>query len=217
MFNFFKKLKNKRKNMDIDFNSEMDMNIAGSTWYNSKGDHFTVKDIIMDGDGFAVTTTDGRMISGEQMSNYIQSSKPINLGRLYDEPKKEPIIDESADIFQDDLNMIIHSTSTTPITENTAKKNPDYDIIDRALKDNIKSAKTDIILNWKFPKSEIDALKNLLKIDEKSIIDYLKNNLKETLINKLDDCIGNYLKDYLTEKKSEKKPATKKTKSTKKS
>ena len=52
--------------------------VMSGTWYNPKtGDSFTVRDSFFQDNQFVVTTTDGRMLSYNQIQHYVQSDKPI--------------------------------------------------------------------------------------------------------------------------------------------
>lgn len=165
---------------------EMNLSLNGTTWYNSKGDHFTVQDIIMDGSTFSVTTTDGRIISADKMNEYLQSNKPIDFEE-YNSPDISNI-----ETSNESLNSLLDNS----YIENPSKElseNLDYNIIDRALKDKIRDTDVSIAVSCEFPKTEVDILTNILKISKESIVDYLNTNLENSLKNKLKDAIREYL------------------------
>lgn len=96
------------------FNSDMmdlgmdgNMELENTKWWKKDGsDHFTVRELLLSPEGFSVRTTDGRMLPGDILEQYIQSDTPItgqerSIPRI--DPKQLEGIDKTA-IVMDDID-----------------------------------------------------------------------------------------------------------------
>lgn len=169
-------------------------------WYNPKtGDSFTVRDSFFQDNQFIVTTTDGRMLSYNQLQNYIQSDKPVN---IKPEQKSDPIPAEISsmlesedhfDMLEEDRALINKSLIGLPYTDNLSEKrinvadsfattNPidkptnnvssNYSIIDRALSKS-SLPKIKVSVDWsKEPEKEIQLLTEVMDIPIEEIVEW---------------------------------------------
>lgn len=149
----------------------MNFDLVGKTFYSTRNsDHFTVKDVLLEGSSFTVTTTDGRMIPGDQLNSYLQSDKPVNIQEFKPTQKK---IDVSGLDEVDSLDQII--TSRPRVDPDhvylDSDKPVDYDIIDRAL--NNLDVELECSLKWTYPDKQISALTDIMNISKSSIAKYI--------------------------------------------
>ena len=167
--------------------------ISGTTWYSkTSGDHFTVKDMMMDGESFFFTTTDGRTISSDAMSNYIQSDKPVhnipkvNPGgkiKLGDLKKEDNSIRFDNELLPEDLEALgnLSDPLSTPISNKQSYKkpevnqNPNQIIIDKAFS-KIDAPEIRLNLIWDhYPEKELDMLMTVMDIPKEDIAEFIYN------------------------------------------
>ena len=212
--------------------------ILTGNWYNPKtGDSFTVRDTYFEDNNYYVLTTDGRRMDYNLMSQYVQSDKPIpkmeqpkttqqsNQIKIGDikETGNEIISNYDEMILEDDALLL--QTKTTPQNEFTSSrrinldglkndsKPTNYYIIDKALS-KIKKPKFELKCKWdKFPKQEIEMLKDIMDISLDEIRDYIfekfiDESYKDELKKQLNKVISENLE--LPEPKTVKKTNNKK-------
>lgn len=209
--------------------------VMSGTWYNPKtGDSFTVRDTFFEDNNYIVITMDGRRLDYNFIQNYVKSDTPIpkmeqpnktnNKPEIPQEVLSEISNDMDDFILEDD--MLLLQTKTAPQKEiissrrinldnlNDYKKDSkptNYYIIDKALS-KIKKPKFELKCKWdKFPKQEIEMLKDIMDIDMSEIKDYIfekfiDESYKEDLKKQLSKVISENLEI------SEEKPSTKKKK-----
>ena len=222
-------------NNGVVFNSEGPM--MSGTWYNpNTGDSFTVLDNFFENNQFMVTTTDGRMLTYDQIQYYIQSDKPIDKpapSLLSDVPASitSMLEDNSGQILSDDMSLI-HSNLNTISTPEVGKlyidpewSNPsvsfsnNHPIIEKALSKTVLP-EIDIQLKWsKYPEREIEMLTDIMDVQMSEIVDWYINKFGVNEIKKLmENSIKSYfnIKDDNPEEVAVTNPVIKKTKSKKK-
>lgn len=175
--------------------------VMTGTWYNPKnGDSFTVRDTYFEDNQYMVITTDGRRMDYNMIQNYIKSDTPIpkmdppktiqqsnqiKIGNI-EETGNEIISNYDEMILEDDALLL--QTKTTPQNEFTSSRRinldnldghkidsspTNYYIIDKALS-KIKKPKFELKCKWdKFPKQEIEMLKDIMDISLDEIRDYI--------------------------------------------
>ena len=212
--------------------------VMTGTWYNPKnGDSFTVRDTYFEDNQYMVITTDGRRMDYNMIQNYIKSDTPIpkmeqpkttqqsNQIKIGDikETGNEIISNYDEMILEDDALLL--QTKTTPQNEFTSSrrinldglkndsKPTNYYIIDKALS-KIKKPKFELKCKWdKFPKQEIEMLKDIMDISLDEIRDYIfekfiDESYKDELKKQLNKVISENLE--LPEPKTVKKTNNKK-------
>lgn len=222
-------------NNGVVFNSEGPM--MSGTWYNpNTGDSFTVLDNFFENNQFMVTTTDGRMLTYDQIQYYIQSDKPI------DKPKPSPLSDvpasitsmledNSGQILSDDMSLINSNLNTIGTPEvgklyvDPEWSNPsvsfsnNHPIIEKALSKTVLP-EINIQLKWaKYPEREIEMLTDIMDVQMSEIVDWYINKFGVNEIKKLmENSIKSYfnIKDDNPEEVTTTNPVIKKTKSKKK-
>jgi hypothetical protein len=217
----------------IQFN--MEGPVMSGTWYNPKtGDSFTVRDTFFEDNNYIVTTMDGRRLDYNFIQNYVKSDSPIpkmeqpnktnNKTEIPQEVLSE-ISNEIDDFILED-DMLLLQTKTAPqneiissrrinldnFSDNKINSKPtNYYIIDKALS-KVKKPKFELKCKWdKFPKQEIEMLKDIMDIDMSEIKDYIfekfiDESYKEDLKKQLSKVISENLEI------PEEKPSTKKKK-----
>lgn len=217
----------------IQFN--MEGPVMSGTWYNPKtGDSFTVRDTFFEDNNYIVITMDGRRLDYNFIQNYVKSDSPIP---KMEQPKKtnntpeipQEVLSEISNDMEDFIledDMLLLQTKTAPQKEiisskrinldnlsdnKTDSKPTNYYIIDKALS-KVKKPKFELKCKWdKFPKQEIEMLKDIMDIDLSEIKDYIfekfiDESYKEDLKKQLSKVISENLEI------SEEKPSTKKKK-----
>lgn len=179
----------------IQFN--MEGPVMSGTWYNPKtGDSFTVRDTFFEDNNYIVTTMDGRRLDYNFIQNYVKSDTPIpkmeqpkktnNISEIPQEVLSE-ISNEMDDFILED-DMLLLQTKTAPqkeiisskrinldnLSDNKKDSKPtNYYIIDKALS-KVKKPKFELKCKWdKFPKQEIEMLKDIMDISLDEIRDYI--------------------------------------------
>lgn len=177
-------------------------NIIGSglmmtgTWVNpTTGDKFTVKDCLVEDNNQAVVyTTDGRRLSLDMVSSYVQDT---NSGEIPTTSSATPSIN---DINQDPLDIILPCDKTNFAPQYTqASKEPKSQndiILDRAFA-NIELPPISISIKWeKKAGAKLENLHDLMNISYEDIASYLTrhmtNKLKEDLIIAVRNSLSKY-------------------------
>ena len=215
----------------IQFN--MEGPVMSGTWYNPKtGDSFTVRDTFFEDNNYIVITMDGRRLDYNFIQNYVKSDSPIP---KMEQPKKtnntpeipQEVLSEISNDMEDFIledDMLLLQTKTAPqkeiisskrinldnLSDNKKDSKPtNYYIIDKALS-KVKKPKFELKCKWdKFPKQEIEMLKDIMDIDLSEIKDYIfekfiDESYKEDLKKQLSKVISENL-EILEEKPSTKK------------
>ena len=166
--------------------------VMSGTWYNPKtGDSFTVRDSFFQDNQFVVTTTDGRMLSYNQIQHYVQSDKPIapqkpqqnNTEKLPPEVASMLISnnDSGFDMLEEDqtlINKCLYAEEPTPVykpsqaTIQSQTHTSNYNIIDRALGKQELPDLT-VAINWKIePEREIQLLTEVMDISLDEVVEW---------------------------------------------
>lgn len=178
----------------IQFN--MEGPVMSGTWYNPKtGDSFTVRDTFFEDNNYIVTTMDGRRLDYNFIQNYVKSDTPIPKMEQPNKNNKSEIpqevlneINNEMDDFILEDDMLLLQTKTAPqkeiissrrinldnLSNNKNDSKPtNYYIIDKALS-KVKKPKFELKCKWdKFPKHEIEMLKDIMDISLDEIRDYI--------------------------------------------
>lgn len=216
----------------------LDGPVMSGTWYNPKnGDSFTVRDTYFEDNQYMVITTDGRRMDYNMIQNYIKSDTPIpkmeqpkttqqsnqiKIGNIEDTGNEiisnydEMILEDDALLLQTKTSPQLEFTSSRRINLDGYKndtKPTNYYIIDKALS-KIKKPKFELKCKWdKFPKQEIEMLKDIMDISLDEIRDYIfekfiDESYKDELKKQLNKVISENLE--LSEPKTIKKTNNKK-------
>ena len=173
-------------------------NIIGSglmmtgTWVNpSTGDKFTVKDCLVEDNNQAVVyTTDGRRLSLDMVSSYIQDTKGGEI----------PAIPSTNNINQDPLDIIIPCDKANFASQYAqASKEPKSQndiILDRAFA-NIELPPISISIKWeKKAGAKLENLHDLMNISYEDIASYLTRHMTNKLKEDLTIAVRNSLSKY---------------------
>ena len=194
----------------IQFN--MEGPVMSGTWYNPKtGDSFTVRDAFFEDNNYIVMTMDGRRLDYNFIQNYVKSDTPIP---KMEQPKKtnnkpeipQEVLNEISNDMDDFIledDMLLLQTKTAPQKEiissrrinldghKNDSKPTNYYIIDKALS-KVKKPKFELKCKWeKFPKQEIEMLKDIMDISLDEIRDYIFERF-------IDDSYQDEIKKQLT-------------------
>lgn len=189
------------------------------TWYNPKtGDSFTVRNSFFEDSQYIVQTTDGRLLNYNQLQNYVQSDKPIEMIKPI--KREEQLPPEVADLIkedfsgdtdyllQEDMELLKPKTSLGNLASQVSQQNTnvidntrpslemnDMNIIDKALK---KKTLPNIQVNvdWiDFPKAEIGMLQDMMDISINDIIKWYTNQIDvDYVVNELKNAIEEFIK-----------------------
>lgn len=203
--------------------------VVSGYWYNPKtGDSFTVRDCYFEDNQFMIVTTDGRSIAYNQMQNYIQSDKPIdveNKAKLrgssaeYIPDSIKDMIETYSDQINEDAALDPDIRSMKPLYEGAPTPRPDvsqyiaqsnskfapsnnYYIIDRALS-KVALPKIKIDINWgarKAPKEELCLLSNIMDVPVNDIVDWYISKFD---LNALRDELHESIKHAITKEFSD--------------
>lgn len=173
-------------------------NIIGSglmmtgTWVNpTTGDKFTVKDCLVEDNNQAVVyTTDGRRLSLDMVSSYIQDTKGGEI----------PAIPSANNINQDPLDVILpcDKTNFAPQYAQASKepKSQNDIILDRAFA-NIELPPISISIKWeKKAGAKLENLHDLMNISYEDIASYLTRHMTNKLKEDLTIAVRNSLSKY---------------------
>ena len=173
-------------------------NIIGSglmmtgTWVNpSTGDKFTVKDCLVEDNNQAVVyTTDGRRLSLDMVSSYIQDVKGGEI----------PTTPSISNINQDPLDIIIPYDKANFASQYAqASKEPKSQndiILDRAFA-NIELPPISISIKWeKKAGAKLENLHDLMNISYEDIASYLTRHMTNKLKEDLTIAVRNSLSKY---------------------
>lgn len=173
-------------------------NIIGSglmmtgTWVNpTTGDKFTVKDCLVEDNNQAVVyTTDGRRLSLDMVSSYIQDT---NGGEI-------PTTPSINNVNQDPLDVILPCDKTNFAPQYAqASKEPKYQndiILDRAFA-NIELPPISISIKWeKKAGAKLENLHDLMNISYEDIASYLTRHMTNKLKEDLTIAVRNSLSKY---------------------
>lgn len=177
-------------------------NIIGSglmmtgTWVNpTTGDKFTVKDCLVEDNNQAVVyTTDGRRLSLDMVSSYIQDT---NSGEI---PTISSATPSTNNINQDPLDVILPCDKTKFAPQYAqASKEPKYQndiILDRAFA-NIELPPISISIKWeKKAGAKLENLHDLMNISYEDIASYLTRHMTNKLKEDLTIAVRNSLSKY---------------------
>lgn len=177
-------------------------NIIGSglmmtgTWVNpSTGDKFTVKDCLVEDNNQAVVyTTDGRRLSLDMVSSYIQDT---NGGEIPATSSATPSI---SNINQDPLDVILpcDKINSAPQYAQASKepKSQNDIILDRAFA-NIELPPISISIKWeKKAGAKLENLHDLMNISYEDIASYLTRHMTNKLKEDLTIAVRNSLSKY---------------------
>lgn len=177
-------------------------NIIGSglmmtgTWVNpSTGDKFTVKDCLVEDNNQAVVyTTDGRRLSLDMVSSYIQDT---NGGEIPATSSATPSI---SNINQDPLDVILPCDKINSALQYAqASKEPKSQndiILDRAFA-NIELPPISISIKWeKKAGAKLENLHDLMNISYEDIASYLTRHMTNKLKEDLTIAVRNSLSKY---------------------
>lgn len=197
------------------------------TWYNPQtGDSFTVRNSFFQDNQYLVQTTDGRILTYEQLERYVQSDRPIEMPKP--QPKKEELPAEVANLLADDsadtdyllpedaallqgtprslgnLNDTLTQTTTAPVmtTGYSQVVGPmielnDFTIIEKALgKKQLPDIQVGI--DWKnFPEKEINMLIDVMEIPAENIVKWYANQVD---VDYVAECLRVAMRDYIFDK-----------------
>ena len=168
--------------------------VMSGTWYNPvTGDSFTVMDSFFENNQYVVKTTDNRVLGYEEIQNYVQSDKPIEM------PKKtqaEQLPSAVLDILADDTDMFVDDDiyGLPPTTLGNLNQPATYNIepvrtesfnvgiIKKALDKGSRPEVTCDIAWENFPKKEIEMLNEIMEIDTREIVEWYASQLNTTEI-----------------------------------
>lgn len=198
------------------------------TWYNPQtGDSFTVRNSFFQDNQYLVQTTDGRVLTYEQLERYVQSDRPIEMPKQ--QRKEEELPAEVADLLADDsadtdyllpedaallqgtpkslgnLNDTLTQTTTTAPVMATGYSQVvgpmielnDFTIIEKALG---KKQLPDIQvgIDWKnFPEKEINMLIDVMEIPAENIVKWYANQVN---VDYVAECLRVAMRDYIFDK-----------------
>lgn len=164
------------------------------TWVNpSTGDKFTVKDCLIEDNNQAVVyTTDGRRLSLDMVSSYIQDVKGGEIPTI-----KQPVV---PDPVADPLDMILPSDRPNYIPQsapvNVASKSQNDIILDRAFT-NIELPPITISIKWeKKAGMKLESLHELMNISYEDIASYLTKQMSNKIKEDLTIAVRNSLSKY---------------------
>lgn len=173
-------------------------NIIGSglmmtgTWVNpTTGDKFTVKDCLVEDNNQAVVyTTDGRRLSLDMVSSYIQDVKGGEI----------PAIPSANNINQDPLDIVLPCDKINSALQYAqASKEPKSQndiILDRAFA-NIELPPISISIKWeKKAGAKLENLHDLMNISYEDIASYLTRHMTNKLKEDLTIAVRNSLSKY---------------------
>lgn len=196
------------------------------TWYNPQtGDSFTVRNSFFQDNQYLVQTTDGRILTYEQLERYVQSDHPIEMPKVQEEniPTEvaKLLADDSADVdylLPEDAALlqgtpktlgslndtIVQTTTTAPVitTGYSQVVGPmielnDFTIIDKALgKKQLPDIQVGI--DWKnFPEKEINMLIDVMEIPAENIVKWYANRID---VDYVAECLQVAMRDYIFDK-----------------
>lgn len=195
------------------------------TWTNPKtGDTFTVADSYFEDNQYMVRTTDGRLLTYDQIQNYVEGLKPAEINAIKNEqkPKQTPVQSlpkEVSDMIAGDDSLICDddimalgniynqgnlTTDIKPESSNqlhnklgniNASTNINDAIIEKAL-GKIAPPKCNVTLFWDyFPEKEILALVDVMGVDVNDIIMWYVNKMDfETIANSIKNAMMTQVK-----------------------
>ena len=178
------------------------LSLDNTTWYNPKtGDSFKVRSNFFENNEMILQAYDGRSFNLKNMNDYVQYTSKTPPPRP--ESKQEPIPDEVLNLINNESpdresymlpedEVLINKSSLTstrsiPLSTSVSKAPSNIDIIYRALS---KSAlpKSSITLDWKkFPKREIEMLRDVMDIPVEEISNYYINIMTEDIQDLVSD------------------------------
>lgn len=191
------------------------LSLDNTTWYNPKtGDSFKVRSNFFENNEMILQAYDGRSFNLKNMNDYVQYTGKTPPPKL--EPKSEPIPDEVLNLINneqpdqdnymlpEDEVLIKQSNQTqtlsAPLATVSSKTPSNVDIISRALSKS-DLPKSSISLDWKkFPKREIEMLRDVMDIPVEEISNYYINIMTEdiqSLVSDLQDQISSYIEQSL--------------------
>lgn len=196
------------------------------TWYNPQtGDSFTVRNSFFQDNQYLVQTTDGRILSYEQLERYVQSDRPIEMPKP--QPKHEELPAEVADLIADtdvvkddymlpeDLALLqgpskplgnlgatttsantIESTGYMQVANSMIELN-DFNITEKALGKK-PLPEIQVGIDWKnFPEKEINMLIDVMEIPAENIVKWYANQID---VDYVAECLRIAMRDYIFDK-----------------
>ena len=178
-------------------------------WYNPKtGDTFTVRETFFEDNELIIQAMDGRVFKFDRIQDYIQSNGNEEFRQPEPKQSNNDIPSEILDMIEDtsyidDLitpmpynqpqtfisqQPMIYRPSDRPV------KSTNTTIIERAL-NNKKDPKVHCDIKWKdMPLNEINTLIDMLGIEKEEIVEWYVNKLD---INSIMEGVKNNLKEYI--------------------
>jgi len=177
--------------------SGINFDIEGTTWWKPDGsDHFKVQSVFFDGSGMTIQTNDGRMISGERLTDYIQSETPIKPKQETPKINKALLMqgldnpDELGDVFITDTPKVGENLAA-PERKQEVKQESTNDIIIRRMLDNLGNPEYDFKFDMNCSPEYVSKLKQsaeIMGIRIEDVRNYIYRNMdKDQLIQKIQD------------------------------
>lgn len=177
-----------------------DMPSITGVWYNpTTGDSITVRDSYFEDGQLKIMTTDGRMLSYNQMEKYIKSESgkvpkmPKDQGYKKSDDELPPEVSSILEGFSSPLNTPVGSTNT-PKKQETHSEN--WKIIDKVFNKIKIEPKFNILISWEpYPTKEIETLVEIMDIPVDEIVEYCCNKYVD---NSLIEEVKENLKNFIT-------------------
>lgn len=192
--------------------------IMEGTWFNPKtGDVIKVRDSFFDNNNYMVRTTDGRVLSYNQLQNYVRDdSKSLKKQQPVQKPTPKPVQNKPVQKASVDVDELLTADDAAlleglkPAKNDEAytepkhviqeqfveePKNVNEDIIERAL-NGFDKPFLKVLVDWNAPLYELGILKSVMGITEEDIAQWMSKSLKvRDLSQDIDNSINEYLKE----------------------
>ena len=181
------------------------------TWYNPQtGDSFTVRNSFFEDSQYIVQTTDGRILNYNQIQNYIQSDKPIEMPKP--ESKKsndlpaevaELLADDYTDLESEAMSLItpkplgnLAQPTPAPVME-VSPRGVDSVVIERAL-NKCSLPNLQVGIEWdNFPVNEVKFLIDMMDVDLDDVIGYYLNKVDiESTTKMIHEVLRSHIESY---------------------
>lgn len=189
------------------------MSLDGTYWHNPKtGDSFMIRSNYFEDNRMIITTSDGRSFDMDKMKDYVQTKnlvpKTTPAPSISDLPQEVIDIMDTGEttaesyIDPEDLAMIQGYSETPNPSVNTSKKvalrNPNEEIIERALS-KTKKPEWKLSISWPdFPQKELDMLITVMDVPMSDIEDYYLRHIQadfnsESFMDNIKSQLGDYI------------------------
>lgn len=189
------------------------MSLDGTYWHNPKtGDSFMIRSNYFEDNRMIITTSDGRSFDMDKMKDYVQTKnlvpKTTPAPSISDLPQEVLDIMDTGEtttdsyIDPDDLAMIQGYSESPNPSVNTSKKvalrNPNEEIIERALS-KAKKPEWKLSISWPdFPQKELDMLITVMDVPMSDIEDYYLRHIQadfnsESFMDNIKGQLGDYI------------------------